>query len=349
MKKLLISKLTSCIALSILGSAILAEEPTINITTRSELEAPRVIVRSRFNFEKSISLKMQTDPTMSASDVLVRTISKIGMTDAKGVKITSGFDINIENNLVVAFSGGTSEIIKTAGDPAALSVIASFKDQNGNFVSPPVDSIAVYTTNGEKLCFDYKTIQQASSKIGIAMLLDKSGSMSGDMEAVKSAANNFLGALPQSALCAVGSFNTTLTYGHKNYQACNGGGFGFESIEAEGGTDIFNALNSAYDDLSGSFFNGFQKATIIITDGYTISDENRKTELLAKKKDILTFVYFIGGNKKDDLEQLTDHFIAQGGDVGRSLTDYFGAIEQAYNSQKVLSVHQCQGNGHATP
>ncbi len=88
---------------------------------------------------------------------------------------------------------------------------------------------------------------------------------------------------------------------------------------------------------------------IIITDGYTMNDEALKQELLGMKKDILTFVYFIGGNKKDDLEELTDHFISQGGDVEQSLSQYFSVIGQAYNSQKVLSVHSCQGESHANP
>jgi len=249
----------------------------------------------------------------------------------------------------VAFSGGTSEIIKTAGDPSALHVVASFRDATGNFVSPPPDSVALYSMSGEKLCFDYKTVQQAKPQIAIGILLDRSGSMYGNMPEVISAAHTFLNALPKSALCAVGSFTTELTYGHKHYQVCSGGGFGFDGIQADGGTDIYVALNSVYDDLSGANFNGFQKAVIVITDGYTMNDPKLKAQLLAKKKDILTFVYFIGGNKKDDLEGITDHFIAQDGDLNKSLDGYFGSIEQAYNSQKILSVHSCTGGAHAAP
>ncbi len=326
-----------------------AQEKKISINSRSKYSAPTIIVRSKFNFDQPISLKMKTDPALSASDALIRTISKFNMVDARGIKITSGFDIDLVNNLIVAFSGGISEIIKTTRNPTGFNVIASFKDNSGNFISPPANSLAVYTINGEKLCFEYKTIQQASPKIGIAILLDRSGSMSGEMESVKTAAQDFLNALPSSAECAVGSFNTELSYAHKNYQSCSGGGFGFETIEASGGTDIFKALHSAYSDLSGSHFSGYQKAAIVITDGYTINDEALKTQLLAQKKDILTFVYFIGGDKKDDLEQLTDHFISQGGDVKQSLSQYFGVIEQAYNNQKVLSVHSCQGGNHGTP
>ena len=342
---------TALIVIAALGLPFFggAQEPSININSRSERSTPKIIVRSKYDFEQAISLKMKTDPALSAPEALIHMISKFGMVDANGVKIISGFDVDITNNLIVAFSGGTSEIIKTAGTPNGFHVIASFKDDAGNFISPPAGSLAVYTVSGEKLCFDYKSVQQAPPKIGIALLLDRSGSMAGNMRNVKTAAQNFLNALPNSAMCAVGSFNSELTYAHTNYQSCARGGFGFETIEASGGTDIFKALNSAYTDLSGSNFAGHQKAVIVITDGYTMKDETLKAKLIAKKKDILTFVYFIGGNKKDDLEELTDHFISQGGDIKRSLSRYFGAIGQAYNNQKVLSVHSCKGGNHAAP
>ncbi|MCU7859115.1 MAG: hypothetical protein KZQ86_04625, partial [Candidatus Thiodiazotropha sp. (ex Lucinoma kastoroae)] len=143
--------------------------------------------------------------------------------------------------------------------------------------------------------------------------------------------------------------NTSLTYGHTNYQSFSGGGFGFETIEAGGGTDIFTPLKDVYTTLSGSYFRDYQKAVVIITDGYTMNDKALRQELLGLKKDILTFVYFIGGNKKDDLEGLTDHFISQGGDVSKSLSQYFDAIGQAYKSQKVLNVHSCQVGHRASP
>ena len=70
---------------------------------------------------------------------------------------------------------------------------------------------------------------------------------------------------------------------------------------------------------------------------------------LNNKNGILTFVYFIGGNHKDDLEGITDHFISQGGNVKQSLSHYFSAIGLAYKSQKVLSVKPCSGGAYATP
>ncbi len=312
----------------------------ISINSRADSAAPIILISSKYDFERAISLKLKTDPALTPSAALIRTVSKFGMVDAKGVKITSGFDIDLDSNLIVAFSGGTSEIIKLAGEPDRLEIIASFKDANGNFVSPPLDSLALYTLSGEKLCFDYKTIDK-NPKIAIALLLDRSGSMAGHMGDVKATARQFLGLLPKSAYCAVGSFNSNITYTTKHYNSCGSNGWGLESIKSGGGTDIYNALLSAYSDLSHSDFDGFQKAAIVITDGYTLSDAKKKASLYLDKKDVLTFVYFIGGNKKDDLLGITDHFFAKGSDVKNSLAAYFGAIGSGFNAQKILRVKSC--------
>lgn len=329
--------------------AVAAQDAKISIIDRTHQRNPVITIQSKYDFEQAISLKLKTSTSSKISDVLITTLSKIGMTDARGIKITSGFDVDPKHDLVVAYSGGTSEIIKTARSPRGLQVIGSFKDKQGNFISPPADKLAIYSTSGEKLCFDYQSVQKNAPKIGITLLLDRSGSMAGHIDDVKKSAQAFLNALPKGAECAVGSFNSTAVYAHKKYQSCTGGGFGFESIEASGGTDIYAALKGVYTVYERPYFKDHQKATIIITDGYTLSNEARKKELLALKKDILTFVYFIGGDKRDDIEALTDHFLAKGGNVKQSLSQYFGAIGQAYNSQKVLNVRPCHGSHHAKP
>lgn len=331
------------------GAIVDAQETSMKIMGRTEQSAPVIIIKSKFDFERDISLKLKNNSKLGVSDILIKTLSKIGMSDASGIKITSGFDIDLQNELVVGYSGGTAEIIKTARIGKGLRIIGSFRDTNGNFVAPPADKIAIYSTSGEKLCFDYVTAPQAAPKIGITILLDRSASMRGYIEEVKIAAQEFLNILPASAECSVGSFNTGLTYGHANYQPCSGGGFGFEAIEASGGTDIFTPLKDAYTTLSGAYFKDHQKAVIIITDGYSFADQALYQELLGLKKDILTFVYFIGGEKKDDLEGLTDHFISKGGDVRASLSQYFGALGNAYNSQKILNVRRCKGGHYARP
>ncbi|WP_444994765.1 vWA domain-containing protein [Aliikangiella sp. IMCC44359] len=316
-----------------------ADEAQINITSKSEYSAPKIIIRSKYNFEKPISLKLKTDLSLLPSEALIKVISKYNMVDEKGIKITSGFDVDVKNNLVIGFSGGKTEIIKTSKLPDGFKVVSSFKDSAGNFIAPPKNSLAAYTSTGEKLCFSYDVRQEP--KMAFTLLLDKSGSMENVIGEVKSEAKRFLKLLPKSSLCAVASFNSSYHYAHKNYQSCHGNNFGIDAMTSSGGTDIYKPLKSAYSNLSGAFFKDYQKAVIIITDGYTVKDEQRKQELLSLKKDTLTFVHFIGGNEKDALEGITDHFTAPNGNVKDVLAQYFNVISNGYKAQKVLHVQQC--------
>ncbi|MBT3001097.1 MAG: VWA domain-containing protein [Candidatus Thiodiazotropha sp. (ex Ctena orbiculata)] len=327
----------------------LAQETTIKLNSRTEVKMPKIIVRSIYNFEKQISLKVKTDPRLIPSDVLIRTVSKIGMVDAKGIKITSGFDIDLNNNLVVAFSGGTSEIIKTAITPKGLQIISSFKDSHGNFVSPPPDSLAVYTIKGKKLCFDYKDIKKASSKMAFTLLLDRSGSMYGVIKDVQNSAQSFLHALPSSAECAVASFNSTFSYHNKLYENCNTGNFKLDNLDAEGGTNLYEPLLSAYESMSQLYFKDHQKAVFIITDGQISADDALKQKLLNAKGDILTFVYFLGDKEDQHLIGLADAFLKNTADIKNNLNQYFHSLSTAYITQKVLTVKQCNGSGHAAP
>ncbi|MCU7858324.1 MAG: hypothetical protein KZQ86_00515, partial [Candidatus Thiodiazotropha sp. (ex Lucinoma kastoroae)] len=189
-------KLTKLYAAIIVMVAPFGVAAQISIIDRTQQREPIIIIQSKYNFEQEISLKVKTDPKLSVSDILITTLSKIGMSDVRGVKIKSGFDIDLQNNLVVGYSGGTSEIIKTARSPNGLQVISSFKDRNGNFISPPKDRLAIYSTSGEKLCFSYETAKHTAPKMGIAILLDRSGSMAANISKVKNSAQDFLSVLP---------------------------------------------------------------------------------------------------------------------------------------------------------
>lgn len=340
---------TSMIVLSFLPVLVAAQEPTITINARSDQTQPIIIVRSKYDFEKTISLKMQINPLLSASDILIRAISQFGMVDAHGIAITSGFDVDMANDLVVAFSGGSSEIIKAARTPSGFQIIGSFKDRGGNFISPPVGSLAVYNTNGEKLCFDYEDVTQAPPQMVFMLLLDRSGSMYSVIDDVKASAKTFLSALPSTAMCAVSSFNTEFTYHNERYENCNSGDFKLDDLSADGGTELYTPLLRGYESLAQDHFKGFQKAVIIITDGQILPSAALRDQVLAAKQDALSFVYFLGEKEEAPLIGLSDGFLNSTSDIKPHLDQYFQSLSTAYNTQKVLNIRQCQGGLHATP
>lgn len=338
-------KFAAIILMAAMSPAHAAEgNPVITVMEQAPSTPIVILVTSIYDFEKEISVRVRKDPRFIPTDVLIETVSEYVMTDAKGIIISSGYEIDVEHDLVIGFSGGSSEIINTAITPQGLQVISNFRDANGHFVTPPQSNIAMYNTSGDRLCFDYENATAASPDISITLLLDRSGSMLHVIDDVKNSANGFLDLLPPSANCAVASFNDTWRYGHSNFLSCNDGGFGFENITASGGTDIYAPLKDAYQKFSQPEFASHQKAAIIITDGYTLKDSVRKAELLNLKNDVVTLVYLIGGNQRNELEGLTDHFIAHSANTSQSISAYLQTISQIYNSQKVLTVKSCRVN-----
>lgn len=339
---LMIAVMIMVIALAVRG------ETRITVKNRSENNTPKIIIRSVYDFEKTVSLKIKTDPRLIPTARLIEIVRHIGMRDANGISITSGYDINPMHDVVIGFSGGTSEIIRTIKIPNGLRIISSFKSEDGAFISPPAGSLAVYNTNGEKLCFD-DIVTQAPPKMAFTLLIDKSYSMVKEFANVKQTATEFLNILPSAALCAVASFDLAWTYTRPDYQSCSADAFGIDAIQIGTATDIYAPLKDAYSKLSRPRFDGYQKAVIIITDGHMEADSLRKQELVSLKGDILTFVYFIGGNNRTHLEGLTNRFVAQRGNVKHSLLQYFNSIGHAYNTQKVLNIHRCQGGVYTSP
>lgn len=320
----------------------------IKIHSLTEGHYPKIVLRSIFDFEKEISLKVRTDPRFIPSNVLIKTVSQMGMMDATGVRITSGFDIDIQHDLVLAFSGGSAEIIKASQGAKGLTLTASFKDGHGNFVSPPADRLGVYNFGGDRLAFEYENMAKMPPKMAFILLLDRSGSMAEVIDDVRSSAQEFLKLLPGSAKCAVASFNSSFSYHSNYYQSCNAGDFNLSSLEAWGKTDLYSPLLNAYENLASDAFKDYQKAVIVITDGQIPPDEAHKNKLITAKKDILTFVYFLGSKSDQQLIGLANAFLAPSSNIKESLGQYFQSLSSAYNYQKVLTIKKTSGGGYAT-
>ncbi len=344
-------KLSIAVALTLLSGTLQAGEPNITIMGRDSVPKPKIIVRSQYDFEQVISLKVRPDPRYIPSHVLIETVSKIGMVDAHGVSITSGFDVDVQHDAVIAFSGGTAEIIKTSRLPdGSLQIISSFKDKNGNYVNPPISQLAAYDTGGKKLCFEYQTIKQLAGKMSFVLLVDRSGSMQPVMQEVRNATAGFLKSLPPSAQCAVASFGDGWGYHNTHYQNCNTGDFKLRTLTANGSSDLYTPLLNNYESLSQPYHDGSQKAVILISDGMIWGGEDAKKKILGVKNGILTFAYFLGTKPEDSyVKGLIDGYIHNPSDVSKNLQNYFQSLSQAYKAQKVLSVKECPAGGSNAP
>lgn len=329
--------------------AFAKDEATISLKSVADQNTQPIIkVRSIYDFEKRITLKVKDNPNFNAEQALIKMVSQMDLKDISGITIKpEGFDADTEHDLVIGFSGGTSEIIKVAKAPNGLRINSNFKSKDGQYVSPPKGAVGVFNSSGIPLCFSYKTVKQAASKMRFIILLDRSGSMSSHEDQVSAAAQSLMKSLPPSAQCNVMSFASRFSYHSNEFRNCQSGNISVAPIDVGGGTVLYTPLLSAYNALNQNQGDDYQKTVIIVTDGFVSGDRNIKAQLGNNKKDTLTLGYFIGSQNKSALNEITDGYVQGSNDVTRSIHEYFGAISTAYNTQKVLQVEPCKRQGYA--
>lgn len=387
--------LSSAVA-AVLGSAALADNPvriddqrsgglpvSIGIQTQSgggEVRlrlAPRVdqdasgdvTVQRWQDFKGEVLLSVRTDPALVPTARVLEMVASIQMVDDFGAVIASGYDISAEHDVVLAFSGGSAEIMHISEDDSGVVITALIRDAAGNVIDPPQGSLALYRTGGERLCFEEQVVQVRNSTslpltpagsadsderlpMNFVILLDRSGSMKNVMDEVKAAARTFVDDLPDNATCVVGAFadegGSFETSEGLGVGQCIASNFPMHGVEAGGSTDLFQPLKVTYEWLAEEKA-GQQSAVIIITDGAI----NQQTDLMHVVRDLkgdaLTFIYFLGGHEERYLSSFADSYLTHEGDLADQLPRYFQVLSETYSSQTVLRQVACHADESAQP
>lgn len=331
--------------------------PRIRGDEQANLSVERLLA-----FGDDVRLGLRTDPKLVPPERVIQMIESIGMVDDAGLRIVSGYDISLEHDLVVASSAGSVEIMAVHNGEHGLVVTALVRDDQGNIIDPPEGSLAVYTTNGERLCFAEEVINSrevarnssiddsglARVPMSFVILLDRSGSMASHIDEVRAAAHSFLDALPDNAVCSVGAFASSSAsfersegFGFQNQ--CRADAFSLEGLGNTGGaTNLFRPLENAYRWLDAWHQDDEQRLVIMITDGSANRELEREEAVRNAKGNIRTLVYHVGGQEERFLQSLADGYLAHEGDLEDSLSDFFEVVSETYSSQTVLRLGQCE-------
>ncbi|PRY94795.1 von Willebrand factor type A domain-containing protein [Hasllibacter halocynthiae] len=336
------------------GTVALRLAPRVDQNVTADLSVERWL-----DFKNDIFLNIRTDPALVPSARVLEMVASIRIVDDYGAVIASDYDINAEHDIVLAFSGGSAEITHIARDDQGLIITALVRDEAGNVIDPPQSALALYTTGGEKLCFTEEVINAreevredifapgsaSTIPMTFAVLMDRSGSMAGHMEELQDAARGFIDALPNRAGCLVGAFSEgTASFAPDEgfgFFQCRARHFPMSGLQAGGGTDLYGSLAHLYDWMNQSALENHQRAVIIITDGAVNRNLEREAEVIAAKGDVVTFVYFLGGDEERFLQSLADSYLSHEGDLRDELPRFFNVVRDVYTSQTVLRQSQC--------
>ncbi|MEO9634765.1 MAG: vWA domain-containing protein [Paracoccaceae bacterium] len=303
-------------------------------------------LKRMLDFSASVTLNVRTDPSLVPSARVLEMVKSIDIKDGLGISIKRGYAIDAQHDLVIGWSGGTTEITRVQKTPSGLVVAGLFKDHQRRIVVPPRERLAAYTTAGKALCFE-RTIIEVEPKtfpMTFVILLDRSGSMSTVMGDVRKSALSFIDNLPDTATCSVGAFADTTSFDETEglgTKLCQPSNFDLEKMAIGGSTNLFPALNTSYTWLNDTSRQNHQKAVIILTDGAVTDNKNMGTQVLANKGGAPTFVYFLGSREDRWLKGVADNYLQHTGDVASTLGQYFDVVSEAYRKQTVLKLRQC--------
>jgi len=301
----------------------------------------KVKILQLHDFTQQFTLSVRTHPDRIAPEERLRILQELSIGEKLGVEVEA-LDYSAPDDLVLGYEGGSVEINRIKRNAQGqLSIWATFRDENGQFIEPKPNDIHSITFGNENVCFDVVSIEKHGEPIYVSLMVDKSGSMANVINEVASSAKRFLSQLPVNAICRVFSFDTQMHRLHDGEQiACDSRHINLD-LKAEGGTDIYTGLHAEFSRYNQPRYQDASRMVLIITDGQIAPDQVGKEALMQHKRDTKNFVYFLGSKDESSLEGLADNFLKDTGNLGFTLGQYFTVLNRAIETQRVLTKVPC--------
>lgn len=324
---------TMSATLLILLAVDLHHEAWAEIRIRQSSVTGQVHVHSNErSFARGFRLKIKVDRETITGKQFGKYIRSLRLRTENGRPIES-FDYTAEEDLIVGTSRQTGININHVERTAkGKHIFISSRNDRGDFSKLRKDDIGVFGTDGVSQCFDVRDVEDVDTIMLFDILVDRSGSMSYFIPAVREAVTRFMAHLPSYARCRVTSFNDSYKRHTPNHRLCVAGTHGLDGLIGTGGTDIFGALAAVYDDQQPT--REAQRAVVVVTDG--VGNSNIAKEVLQQKKNAVTFVYWLGEYDQSHLAGLADEYIYGRDDVRTTLNRYFESIGSAVREQQVI-------------
>lgn len=326
-----------CFTLLAVSTAAQAQRFTIT-TPDAELRGT-VAVSDPDRFVRTLGKpEIQFDLAASHDSLLDLRTRRAGLKLPNG-KMATAFASHAEANLVIVAGAPIAQIAIAGITPEgnAREALVLFKAADGTLLAPPADEVAVFDTGFNRLPFTYSPASiPKNTLLPVTLLLDLSGSMTGHMKDVVSAAQSFMSSLPLYARCRIVLFNDQVqAFWPPPGQAsvCAAAGFAFWKPlpEPSGGTALLAAIEEGLrspPDMSGPHMTGI---TLVVTDGVDTgaADPVREVRRLAALKVARggkLFVFWAGVADPQHLHGLADLQIEGGVDVKGELERFFRSL-----------------------
>lgn len=253
--------------------------------------------------------------------------------------ISTAFGYSQSGGVIVVAGEPVTRVTVTGVDNGAISVI--FYDKNYQIVAPPKKSIRVFGLDLQPRNFDYNPAQPPSKnfKLDVAVLLDRSGSMGGQMGMVQSATQTFLRELPSFTMCSVFTFGNVVDALTQSQMPCaSATNLLYTPIIAEGGTALASALERGMN-ARATPAQSLPNLVIVVTDGVSTEamDKKKLSALKAATKSKL-LVFWAGFHDPEHLKGLADFETASSSNIKNDLDAFFRSIGVSVSGMQTLTL-----------
>lgn len=203
-----------------------------------------------------------------------------------------------------------------APPPIRPQLELTIRDTNRRFVDVSAEDLIVLEDGVEQ---KIEAFQEALTPVRLALLLDASGSMRRDVEAVREAARMFVGALPKQDRLTVMLFADRAEFEHDITGIREWTMEAIARYQANGGTALYDALYTGLERLRRE---EGRRAVVVLTDG---RDENNPgtapgsvhtyDQVLASLKEADAAVFAIGMGPNVDRDKLQELAALSGGEA----------------------------------
>ena len=258
-------------------------------------------------------------------------------------KVANSYTFHKKANVVIAAAEPISHITLNsvkAVEGEQQEVMAVFQHDHKVLTPKPKD-IGVFDLHTlEPLDFSTTTrLQGIPQNFVLTVLLDASGSMAGvTMGMVKKAVKKFMEMMPSYAMCQLITFNTELQYITPAPAKCAAVGMEVEGVSAEGGTDIYRALEQTY--REGNTLPYRHHVVIVFTDGISAPATITKEMVANAKGEIKTLVFWAGAYEKEALKDLVEVEVQANSDLEKDLAAFFENTAESIDGQMVLTIER---------
>lgn len=337
-----ISSVTSCclaclIATTTIGSTGFAVREPSAIGSFSIEDWNTNQIRNGFGFQIDVDESQLDDKELRDH------LNSTSFETANGDRVKS-LTFSREHDVIIGTSIDESEIainLVQASDGEKRFVVQTRNKATGEFQIARPEDLSVMTLDGKPLSFVVQpVIEVPSIRISLALLIDRSGSMSGSFEEAVSALQEFADLLPVNAECLLLSFNYSYVDHGNGFADCEEVARSLSGLKASGGTDIFTPLLYAFD-LLGKLPDHLRMVAIV-TDGADHGPLSERDVLPRKTAPVA--VLWRGWWSDAELKGIADTYLHSSKDFKEVMAQFLGGLTASVEGQFVITVRDDKAN-----